>query len=278
MSKRKALLVGINYPGTQHALRGCVNDIKTMNSIITSHYGFKNAKHKRMLTDKSATTKNILNRLHWLVDGAKPGDVLYFHYSGHGSQMVDTDYNKKDEPDGLDEIICPIDLNWRDKVIKDDDFKEIFSTVPSGVNLTVVLDCCHSGTGIRGGLANPYLEAPSPNKDRVLPMPPDIENRGYGLDLQPKSRDIRNEKGAQVGVLISGCRSNQTSADAWIHNKYMGACTYYLAESVRLYKYNISYAKLVARLVGRMKRFGYSQRPQLNAPRSMRKHNFLRPI
>jgi len=271
---KKALLVGINYPGTSHALNGCVNDVRSMNSILTKHYGFTNPKNTRMLVDASATTKNILSRLEWLVNGAKAGDVLYFHYSGHGSQMVDTDYDKQDEPDGLDEIICPIDLNWRDKVIKDDDFKRIFSKLPNKVNLTVVLDCCHSGTGIRGGLKNPFLEQCSPNKDRVLPMPADIESRGNGLELEPKPRKLQKE----VGLLISGCKSNQTSADAWIHNKYMGACTYYLIDTLQRNKYKTTYSYLVSALNRKMIKYKYSQRPELNGPKELFNHGFLQPI
>ena len=136
---KKALLVGINYPGTNHALRGCVNDVVMVSEMLTKEFGFK-ANEKRMLTDNSATTANILERLEWLVDGAQPGDYLHFHYSGHGSQMIDSRYDEDYEPDGKDEILCPVDLNWRDKVIKDDDLKRIFDKVPEGVHLSVVLD------------------------------------------------------------------------------------------------------------------------------------------
>jgi hypothetical protein len=37
------------------------------------------------------TRRNILNALGWLVSDAQPGDSLFFHYSGHGSQV--RDYN-----------------------------------------------------------------------------------------------------------------------------------------------------------------------------------------
>ena len=81
--KRKALLVGINayHDG---ALRGCVNDVIRVNQVITHHFGFTKNTDKRMLVDASATSANILNRLEWLVDDAQAGDVLFFHYSGHG--------------------------------------------------------------------------------------------------------------------------------------------------------------------------------------------------
>jgi metacaspase-1 len=261
MSK-KALLVGINYPGTFAELKGCINDVNAMNSILTNNYGFSNNK---MLTDKQATTKNILASLEWLISGAKAGDVLYFHFSGHGSQVVDTN---NDESDRLDEIICPIDLNWKDKVIKDDDFLRIFSKLPKGVNLTVVLDCCHSGTGLRGGLIDPNAKV---DRQRWLPAPKDILETIERGNLKPKPRALPQQK----GILISGCSSSQTSADAWIGGKYMGACTYYLIDMLKRHKYKLDYNRLVLKMDYFIKKAGYTQSPQLNCDASLRGKLFL---
>lgn len=279
--KKRALLIGINYPGTPNALRGCVNDVVLMNDLLTNKFGFTNPKEKRMLTDQSATTQNILERLEWLVDDAQPGDVLYFHYSGHGSQMIDTDYDLEEEPDGLDEIICPIDLNWRDKVVKDDDFKRIFSKVPDGVNLTVVLDCCHSGEGLRGGLQNPFLppivKADTVNLDRTMPMPADIANRGVGLDLSPRPRTLQNVHTIddQVGILVSGCRSDQTSADTYLGNKYQGAATFMIAHLLSKNNFQMSYKDLIETMNKKMIEFGYTQRPELNCASNLVDKLFL---
>lgn len=274
--KKKALLVGINaYPDSP--LNGCVNDVITMNQVITEKFGFTQSTHKRMLVDQSATTANILDRLEWLVDGAQAGDVLLFHYSGHGSQMVDVDYNTEEEPDGMDEIICPIDLDWRSKVIKDDDLSRIFKQVPEGVNLTVLLDCCHSGQGLRD-LGN------TPNKSRYLPTPVDILNRSYGKDLAPKSRGIKIKNVGTdenlAGVLLSGCRSNQTSADAWIQvtGKYMGAFTYYLTQSLQKYDWSVAHNQLIKEVNKKLKKAGYEQQPELNCPEALLKNKFLQPL
>jgi hypothetical protein len=285
MGNKRALLVGINYPNTKHKLRGCINDVSLTSEMLTRKFNFQ-PKHKRMLTDASATTKNILERLEWLVDGAQPGDVLYFHYSGHGSQMVDTRYDDDVEPDGLDEIICPIDLNWRDKVIKDDDFKRIFNKVPAGVNLTVMLDCCHSGSGIDSfsdyqpmGRASREFAPDSPNRSRLLEMPADIANRSLGLDLSPRPRGVQsgNVKKSS-GLLISGCQSHQTSADAFIHNKYIGAATYFLLDSLKKNNYNIGYKELVERMNAKLAKYRYAQRPELNGNEDLFTMGFLQPI
>ena len=267
---RKALLVGINYPNTDHALRGCVNDVMMVSEMLTREFGFS-AKEKRVITDESATTANIMERLNWLVEGAQPGDILHFHYSGHGSQMIDSKYDSDEEPDGLDEIICPIDLNWRDKVITDDMLKEVFDRVPSGVHLSIVLDCCHSGTGLDHsfhyrplGIAAKGREfgQDSPNRARLLPMPADIENRGMGLNLKPRVRQVRSED--KSGLLISGCQAHQTSADAWINNMYCGAATFAFLRSLALNNYSASHKKVVDDMNQFMVETGFSQRPELN--------------
>ncbi len=276
-ARKKALLVGINSY-SDGPLNGCINDVMHMNEVITRNFGFTDNKQKRMLIDQSATTANIVDRLNWLVEDAAAGDVLFFHYSGHGSQMVDTDYNLEEEPDGMDEIICPIDLNWRDKVVTDDDFAQIFSGVPEGVNLTVILDCCHSGGGLREFGA-------SPNKARSLPTPIDIMNRGFDKNLTPKTRGLYVDRHIhtvedQKGVLLSGCRSDQTSADAWIQTarKYMGAFTHYLTEALKAGNWDMSYTDMIVETNKLLEHFGYEQRPELNCISNLKNHKFLQPI
>ena len=105
----KALLVGINkykIPGAD--LNGCVNDVANMRDILLKFFGFT-TKEIRVLVDERATKKNIMERLKWLVGGAKAGDRLLLHYSGHGSQVVDRDGDEL--KDRMDEIICPHDMD-----------------------------------------------------------------------------------------------------------------------------------------------------------------------
>lgn len=39
MTKR-ALLIGCNYPGTDAALKGCVNDVLNMKEVLINYKGF----------------------------------------------------------------------------------------------------------------------------------------------------------------------------------------------------------------------------------------------
>lgn len=144
MPAKRALLVGCNYPGTGNALNGCVNDVKAMTAMLTTYYGFSPSDLTTMIdTDPSSvkpTGKNIKAGLKKLVDMSEPGDVLFFHFSGHGTQVPSEADNE--EEDSKDEAICPTDLN----VICDDDLREIFLNLKPGVKFTMVADCCHSGS------------------------------------------------------------------------------------------------------------------------------------
>jgi len=282
MGKKRALLVGINYPGTTYELRGCVNDVMAMKGVLRNNYGFADI---TMLTDNAATTAAILKALETLVAGAAPGDVLYFHYSGHGSQFPNQP-GGDNEPDGMDEIICPVDLNWRDKMIRDDDLHQIFDKVPAGVNLTVSLDCCHSGSGLDQSNQYQPLAKRIINKvlrkkkkgGRYLPPPEHVqvltEDRALTFN-KPRSvgRDLNH-----TGLLLSGCESDQTSADAFIGSKYMGAFTYMLVDTLKANVYNVDYKKLVEAINNKMVQYGFAQRPELNGSTALFSYRFLQPM
>lgn len=54
--KRKSLLVGINYPGTSAQLRGCHNDVKNVQKLITEKFKFgTDPNSMRVLLDDGAS-------------------------------------------------------------------------------------------------------------------------------------------------------------------------------------------------------------------------------
>lgn len=279
MAHKRALIVGINYTGTGNDLKGCINDANNVQRLLSDKFGFTDI---RVLTEKDATTQGIKDSLRWLVSGCCPGDTLVFHYSGHGSQIPDTS-DPDVEPDELDEIICPIDLDWREKVITDDYMKWAFDTVPADVNLTVILDCCHSGTALdQENQYQPTIStAPtvSVNKEegkgRFLPPPADVQQLIDSIKAKPKTRNIQSRDVNKTGLLISGCRSQQTSADAYINGVYQGAATYSLLNVLKDFNYHVAYDDLIEEMNDYMVTNGYSQRPELNGSASLFSMNFL---
>lgn len=247
----KVLMVGINkYRGAP--LRGCVNDVIDMASYLVQHHGFKKA-DIRLLTDKRATTNEILARLDWLVKDAQPGDRLFFHFSGHGVQVATRD--PQDEIDGLDEVICPVEFDWsEEKMIRDKQLRDIFSRLPSGVKFCWVNDSCHSGTLTRD------IWTP-----RTIPAPVDLAWRAEAA----KEKGLQS-KGLIDGTLevgfISGCQSDQTSADAYFSGRYNGALTYYLIETLKQNP-GQSIVDVVAIVNQKLAANRFTQRPQAEGTR-----------
>lgn len=263
---KKALLVGINryqIPGAD--LRGCVNDVKNMQSVLTTYFGFAN-KDVVVLTDHAATTKAMQNEIAKLVTGAKKGDVILLHYSGHGANVPD---KNGDEADHRDEILCPTDLDWK-KPLSDDWLRTTFNKLKPGVSFTVIMDCCHSGTNTRA-----ILPPDAPSIPRYLPNPWDIMAEESGRRLRGKTRGAlrasspaKRKKSDVVDakideLLITGCRDTQTSADAYISGSYNGALTYHLVKVIRDAKGKLSYRELHQRTINNLKSGGYDQVPQL---------------
>ncbi|KAF8715904.1 hypothetical protein HU200_026864 [Digitaria exilis] len=142
MGEKRAVLVGINYPGTKAELKGCHNDVARMRRCLVDRFGFDKSGIRVLVDDGSGpqpTGANIRRELARLVGDARPGDLLFFHYSGHGTRLPAE--TGQDDDTGYDECIVPCDMN----LITDQDFTELVQKVPRGCLFTIVSDSCHSG-------------------------------------------------------------------------------------------------------------------------------------
>jgi hypothetical protein len=240
----KALLIGINYVGTESELKGCINDVIHMRLFLLSE-GFKeNEIH--MLTEASPlhpTYTNIVNELDWLQDGATNESNLFLHYSGHGGSMLDT---SGEEEDHRDETICPLDMDNRGQ-IKDDILRRFVDKLPTGCRLTAIFDCCHSGT--------------------VL----DLKYNWSGNPKYAGSYNIitNTEKETKANVMVlSGCLDAQTSADTFEDGRAQGALTYGFLATVAKCRGKsrdiVSCDTMLKCLDKFLRAKGYSQKPQLS--------------
>ena len=142
-----ALLIGINYTGTEAALRGCHNDVKHMAQWLQAYHGMS-PDHIRVLMDTprlpatdQPTRANIVEALKGLSRNTAAATVL-IHYSGHGGTMPD---RNGDEDDGEDSTLIPVDYETAG-IICDDEFRAILNGFGPHQRVIVVGDCCHSGT------------------------------------------------------------------------------------------------------------------------------------
>ena len=99
---KRALLIGINRYQALPSLNGSLNDIETMRQVLTTRWGFQ-PQRITMLTDQAATRAGMLAAFDKLAKETGPDDVVYVHYSGHGSQVEDFSGDETD--DHLDETL-----------------------------------------------------------------------------------------------------------------------------------------------------------------------------
>lgn len=258
---KKALLVGINqYTDPRNNLNGCINDINDMTDFLVKQKQFDKANIK-IIKDDQATKVNIMEGLSWLVNGVKAGDQVFFQYSGHGAQMPTE--SKKGEPDKLDEVICPYDFDWTDETaLKDKEFNKIFAQLPRGVEFIWVSDSCHSQDLSR------EFKMPVPGffKARTMTPPPEIAERVMAIKNLPKTvvTDLPKSVKMLNLALISGCKSDQESADAVFDKRANGALTYFLLKSLGDKKTQSSSLRDLVDTVNKsLRKIKYPQQPQI---------------
>jgi len=225
-STKKALLVGINYVNTDNALNGCIHDAENIASRLV---GFKTISMLTDYTTMKPTKANIVREFTKLVSGAVSGDCLLFAFSGHGSQVND---KNGDEADGKDEGLFTLD----NKLIVDDELNLIIRRyLKPGVTLFVLTDCCHSGTVM--DLKYNYID--------YLENPKNVETGGNV-------------------IMISGCKDEQTSMDAYINGKSQGAMTWAFLANLQP---GVTWRQLVENMCFSLKESGYTQVPKLSSGR-----------
>lgn len=242
MINKKALCVGINSY-TAYPLKGCVNDAVAMSEYLTG-LGFT----VNMCIDKFATYNAILTSLKKLVSDVRSGDTVVFYYSGHGSQVPDID---GDESDGFDECLCPVNIDFhKGNYITDDELYSLFSTIPISVNIEVILDCCHSGSGLR-----------SINKHAITKNYPCDDSVTRSVVQSSRAPVKKYQKNGLNSVFWSACGEGQTSVDVKIEDSYRGAFTYSLL--CTLSKGVIDRSTLIEHVCQDLAKSGWKQVPTL---------------
>jgi hypothetical protein len=317
-NKKYAVLVGCNYPNTENELHGCVNDVMRMQDILIHRFGFAKENMNLLIdTDESFTKptgENICMALVKMIRQAKPGDGLFFHYSGHGT-LVPLHHST-----GYDECIVPCDFN----LLTDEDFRLMVNMVPLGTAFTMISDSCHSGglidkekeqVGPHAATANRSLINPeTSSKSKFLPLDSllrvlrektgEAEMEAHkiktalfrlfgkkasskvqrlvtdncvfleGMGVNTKGRGLEHhilQQGKQrihedMGILLSGCQTDETSADACPTgdlNKAYGAFSNAIQTILEQHEKPISNRELVLGARNLLEKEEYSQHPCL---------------
>jgi len=301
--RRKALIIGINYYGSKYELSGCINDARNVREYLVRERGFSGDPYNMVfMTDEPGnrggpyepTGYNMMNAFRWLVTGNQPGDSCWLSYSGHGGQVKSPEADRE-----LDDTICPVDFQQTGQITSDTLHKVLVSLMSPHVRLTVLFDCCHSGSAIE----LPYVYRPDANGNvnlvdnirqgmNLLGAASNLIQGGFtaekvrdaqalfggaksffhslrhpaepanadGLAQEYFEEDWKNE-GKDVWM-FSGCADDQTSADTKIAGEATGAMSWALIQVLRQNP-NLSYLQILQNTRGLIRQ-RYSQVPQLS--------------
>lgn len=253
----RALIVGIDaYQRDPRIgpLGGAVNDARMMRDFLVERAGYR-PEDVKLLLDGAATRAAILEAFEtWLIGGTRPGERVFFHFSGHGTQVPERVAGS--EPDGLDEALVPVDAYFDDttraarNLIIDDELEAVFARLEER-QVTVVVDSCHSGT-ITRSLADPAVEG-------VVRTPLAL---AAAIGVQPSSRSVAAHRG-EIAILPStpnrtvwtAVSAHQLAFEDLAAQPRSGFFTRRFVEVLSRDGEGLSHAGLIDRLQGDSRRF-----------------------
>ena len=170
---RRALLVGSQTYG----LAGCDADVTLMGEALRRR-GFE-AIDIRIGQD--ATRGGIIDGFERLIGATGPTDAVVVYYSGHGGRVArpDADARRNSGSSASFQFIVPYDIDESEEgdfrgllseelTILQQRLTDAFTRAGASPNVTVILDCCHSGYLVRDADLRPKSIAVEPKMFRMM--------------------------------------------------------------------------------------------------------------
>lgn len=218
-----SLHVGLNAVDPRHyadndgKLYGCENDARAMRGLARAE-GFI----ADMLLTGDATREAVIEGMRRAARDLRGGDQFLFTFAGHGSRITDMNGDEEANPKGLmDSTLCLFDSQ-----MIDDEFWHLCSGFQKGVRVTVVADCCHSGTMVRKGIMSLAMDATAAapirprNLPRVVAAAVEDQNRDFyeriARELPHVDRAILASVMTPLDATViqfSACEDDQEAAD-----------------------------------------------------------------
>lgn len=249
------LLIAINnYAPASNVptLLGCENDVNNLRDFLKKKYPEEIARFKTLLNE-DATYDNVIahfGKEHLLK--ATKGDFVLIHFSGHGARGLSAPEFKPYYPDGRDENLICYDSRLPGKQdLADKELAVLIERIAGkGVEVIVILDCCHSGSGTRSMLDMTIGNARQ-WEDRQEVRPLNTYLNGYFKEEihLPASKHI----------LLAACEKREKAYEL---SSSQGSFTTHLLQVLAETAGNISYADLFAQTRILMRKISNKQTPQ----------------
>jgi len=213
-----AIIIGINeyaFPVVCPSLKGAVRDALAIKAYLEGHLGVPQSQI-RLLLDAAATKSAIIQEFDNLVADQRiqRDDPILIFYAGHGGEVSPRPKWHWEAGDTKTQMLIPHDfgteINGRVVYgILDRTIGTLLSRVAEkcGDNITVIFDCCHSGSGTR-------TVSQSGRIARVIEIPHDIS-----WDIKPEicsdaQSAVTNApsflyRGMTSHVLLAACRAKE---------------------------------------------------------------------
>lgn len=293
MPQKWALLIGIDYylPGGQRKvkfgnLNGCVQDVTALEDYlrkvlkVTNITKLTSSPEQTEKADALPTHDNFVRELTRITDpinGAKSGDLVYIHYSGHGIRRDGR------LPDDLGDNISgtalvPMDVLTGGAYLTGYQLGVfVKNMVTNGLRVAVTLDSCFSGRGLRHA-SEGVRTSENGVDDSILPSDEKADDLAQAADSDKdhSRRPNYGHRNAAVKhswlsnptdcTVLTACGVNEFAKEDTFGSGKHGVLTHYMLEILRKHPVEQlpSYERVSDYVKWRLTRERFAQRPVIH--------------
>lgn len=263
-----ALLVGIDkYKAPVPPLEGCVNDMIAVKQFLESRTNADDYElDLAFLMDADATRLNIVYKFETHLARATENDIVFFYYSGHGSQEHAHEVFWTLEEDRMNETLVCYDSRSADGMdLADKELATLIELVSQkNPHIIIIQDCCNSGSGTRG---DAVVRAVRDVPPRTRSLDSYILPRNFDADRSVLATSEEKQLIIPEGrhIHLSAAQSFQLAKETQLGGTRRGVFTYSLLEVLQNAQGPLSYGDVIRRVRGLVTKRTYDQSPQIFA-------------
>lgn len=280
-----ALLIGINDYRHTASLRGCLRDVARVHAFLRQTVGV-GADRIRSLTGADATREAIIEAFLSLADDPRvgDGDQVFIHFSGHGAPMRDP--IGRSASGWIESLVAYDSGPGGAPCIPDRTVGALLALITRRTpHVTIVLDCCHSGSGTR--TLAPTLARTAEADPR--PPPPELDAALIAAGEAAGAASRLKDRGVPY-TLLAACRDRELAREhaevidgQVVYSGLFSSCLYPTLERAQP---GLSHAELMEQVAPRVTAVDRFQHPQCEGRRErivfggadVRRDPFLRVV